>query len=565
MFSVLREFDRVVGRSAVAGASSAGVEIQVTSLADDFFLSSADEKVDADDALGRSMVLGAGRVVGSAVVALLAERADPEASVRAVDDGRSGLISVIDFRVPLDEVDVTRAGVIAALSAAGGGAAAETVFVDLDPGTEVFGGSGGGGGGGSGGGGDAAAPASATLACALLTAGASRVLFLRGSGADAAAALSACADRARGGGGARVGVVDWGARGRFVGPGLDPTAPGAPGDALTEGLRCLASGADALPYDAHGFETERLLALFFGAATGPECAAALLAAADFAGAHARLAANAAGDALAAALALARAPAAGATLVHVFTLEAMPEARAGAGALAPRDAAALADGAAIRNWLPSLRGFAPADAYGALEGALAPRLGASAPAARAFIDSGAWWVWRQALLHGFRDPEPLPVYDPATLVARGRYGIHDLSTFGVSHASGHVKMRHAQAIWGWRFKRGGIPWSSNQPDQIVAVRPIEPRQGSDYRNLALRTLLIWKVGRAGGGASEASPRSERVVGRAKRAPEASAACVSEVARGDYLLPLGYSRVSEVATGSEWAPLRFCSRIGGGDGK
>ncbi len=39
------------------------------------------------------------------------------------------------------------------------------------------------------------------------------------------------------------------------------------------------------------------------------------------------------------------------------------------------------------------------------------------------------------------------------------------------------------------------------------------------------------GRACGGASEASPRSERVVGRAKRAPEASVASVSEVASGN----------------------------------
>ncbi len=65
-------------------------------------------------------------------------------------------------------------------------------------------------------------------------------------------------------------------------------------------------------------------------------------------------------------------------------------------------------------------------------------------------------------------------------------------------------------------------------------------------LAIRGACV--VGRECGGASEASPRSERVVGRAKRAPEASAASVSEVATGNYLLPLGYSRVSEVARGN-----------------
>jgi hypothetical protein len=56
------------------------------------------------------------------------------------------------------------------------------------------------------------------------------------------------------------------------------------------------------------------------------------------------------------------------------------------------------------------------------------------------------------------------------------------------------------------------------------------------------------GASWGGAASVWWGSERVVGRAKRAPEASAASVSEVARGNELLTLGSTRVSEVATGN-----------------
>ena len=74
---------------------------------------------------------------------------------------------------------------------------------------------------------------------------------------------------------------------------------------------------------------------------------------------------------------------------------------------------------------------------------------------------------------------------------GAYSIHNLATYGVSHASGHVKMRYAATTWGWRFKRGGIPWSSTRGDEVVAVKVIEPRQGSPYHLLALRTIAVWE--------------------------------------------------------------------------
>jgi hypothetical protein len=449
-------------------------------------------------ALGRIVVLGAGRAVGSALVALLALLGE-RASVRAVDDGTSGFVGVVDFSVALDEADVAAPGVLARVLGAGAGGA-DTVFVDVDPSSPV-------------------APSGAPLACVLadpgfgVAAALSRVIFLRRP-ALSARSLDALLDACDGGSAPapaapaswpRVAAVDWGVA-VPVGVGIDPTAAdGDANDAITAGFACLARRADAYAYEQHNFELSAVLDLFFADTVRADgargaCFDALEALARAAAARALHTANAAGDALAAAEALLpAAPADGVAQREVgppslLVLKRSVAESAGA-ALAPL--AAVVDGKTLRNALPALAVFAPAADVAALTDALRGALDTAAPAAAAaaLVDV-VWWVWRQALMGGFRQPEPLPVYDPATVVSAGtapdaRYTIHELCTFGVSHASGHVKMRHAQAIWGWRFKRGGIPWSSTKPDELVPLRVIEPPQGSHYSLLTLRTMRIWK--------------------------------------------------------------------------
>lgn len=464
--------------------------------------------------LGRIVVIGAGRAVGSALVALLAARGDA-VKVRAVDDGTTGFVTAVDFSVVLDEANVTATGELArVLDAAAGGA--DTVFVDVDPSSLIVWGEG-------------AAPAIVSLACALVDPGfgvagsLSRVIFLHRPAHTSAHSLDALLDDCdssgvvRGGGGAdssiswpRVAVVDWGVA-VPVGVGVDPTAPDADAnEPITAGFACLARRADAYAYEQHNFETSAVLDLFFGDTVRADgthgvCFDALEALARAASSRALHSANAAGDALLAAEALLP-PAEGGAAGIPARVDGPPTlvvlkrsvAESAGAALVPLPT--VVDGKTMRNGLPSLSVFAPADGVLALTNALKTALEAAAsasadPGAAALVDV-VWWVWRQAFMRGFRQPEPMPVYDPATVVSFGtssdaRYSIHELCTFGVSHASGHVKMRHAAAIWGWRFKRGGIPWSSTQRDEFVPVRVIDPPQGSHYSLLTLRTMRIWK--------------------------------------------------------------------------
>lgn len=478
--------------TAVSLAAKLAFRIVAKPLTTDFFPANNPSKLEH---LGRIVVIGAGRPLGSAIVALLASRIP--LSVRTIDDGRTGLITVSDFRVPLDEANVTAVGQLhRLLSPSGPSGGADTVFLDMDPLLPVD-----------------TVPKNTiglTLACALRAPALNlkRVIFLTGDAPSLAEALGACAEVGdsvgqsvgEGVGVGSIGLMDWGSAGRFVGPGIDPIALNASStdnDALNKALLCLATSADALPYDVHNFELNKLLDIFFEASTGTgadACTALIPAAVTLASTNGRLTANAAGDALDAAI-LAMGDN-NAVLGVPLTLFVFSRTEALGAALSPREDA-LVEGQ-IRNNLPSLRTFSDADAYAKLKDAvsgilsLAPVLVLTnvSASADAFIDV-AWWVWRQGLTHGFRDPEPLPIYDPSTLVSTMRYSIHDINTFGVSHVSNHVKMRYSQTVWGWRFKRGGIPWSSNKPDFIVAVQPIDAPQGSDYPNLALRTVPIWK--------------------------------------------------------------------------
>lgn len=425
-------------------------------------------------ALGATVVLGAGRVLGSAVVALLADR---NASVRAVDDGTSGLVTLVDFRVVLDEVDVTAAG---GLDRAFSGGSVDTVFVDLDPDLPV-------------------APCAVPLACELaglrVSGGgglaAKRVIFLRdGAGAASlASVLATCPASASAV--PQLGLLQWGDA-LIAGVGSDPVLAGVPTDALAQGLRCLADTADAMPYATHGFNTTPVVLEFFRAAgPGGACGPAVRAAAVLAGLRGLHAANAASDALVAAFALASSPpssnsgspagAGGALQLAVFSRDAQP------GAICP-----FAPARVLRNSLPSLEVFAPSAELALFYGHVD---GAGGDAARVAFTDIAWWVWRQALFNGFRFPEPLASYDPAVDLASGvapesKATIHDICTFGITLLRNHNKARYSQATWGWRFKRGGIPWSSNRADELLPTFVFEPPEGSAYSLLTLRTTPVW---------------------------------------------------------------------------
>ena len=229
-------------------------------------------------ALGRVVVLGGGRALGSALLsALLAARAG-NSSVPlpvAVEDGRTGFLAAAPFSAPLHEVDVLAAGALQELWGARR-LAPDTLLVDMDPSSPV-------------------APWGAPLACALLQPGfhggalsRTRVLFLQPAGdagvlsEDAglrcyAPALPAPAGAPRAP--AAVGALQWWAGAAapsahvLLGEGMDPTAPRAPTSPLIQLLRCLIAAGDGLPYEAHDFATERVLAAFFDAAAPATVAA----------------------------------------------------------------------------------------------------------------------------------------------------------------------------------------------------------------------------------------------------------------------------------------------------
>jgi hypothetical protein len=448
--------------------------------------------------LGRVVVLGGGRALGSAILsALLAGRAAGNGSApllpAAVDDGRRGFLSAVPFSVPLHEVDVQAEGVLRDLWGARD-LAPDTLFVDLDPAAPV-------------------APWGAPLACALLLprfhGGAlnrTRVLFLQPAAGGVALDESGlhCDDASGAPAAAAVGLLQWwagaaAAQHVLLGEGMDPSSPHAPVTPLTILLRCLIEFGDRLPYEAHDFVTERALDAFFAAAQGNStgaCGALLAAGAAAAGAGGASSAHGvAADALWAALALPTGSGDGAsTTLAVFSAPRGGGGGAGAPLLPP------APPPPLRNNVPHLADLVASDPT------LAPTLAALLSALRDGLSGGGeaaaedapgalaealWQAFRQALLHGFRDPEPHPVYDAATLVSPARYTVHDLNAFGISHEVGHAKMRQCAAAWGWRFKRGGIPWSSTKGDDLVPLHVISSPLGNTYDKLALRTVMVWQ--------------------------------------------------------------------------
>jgi len=465
--------------------------------------------------------------VGSALTSLLSKREIP---VKAVDDGRTGFITAVDFDVVLEEVNVAEEGVLGSVLGRGhaGEPPPDTVFVDMDPSTPV-------------------APYKTPLACLLAvpqlgvaSLGYKRVVFLGSDSSlrpGAAKALTDLLDGCLVGDGAEAALaelalnrlkenlqndagtasaasvtatttapppavllVTW-EDAVILGPGIDVMRVGADEkDPLFSALRCIADSADSTPYDKHNFELGPLLDTFFEHTVSSNCSLLVALSSARALAKGLHSGNAAGDALNAALSVSTIPPSPPSVVSVF--ERVLGTEPTGFALLPQPS--ITDGAILRNSLPSLSSFAPADKWRTLHSLLFPP-----PPAKSLKDNTTdspklqpntlidtlWWVWRQGIIHGFRDPEPHPSYDPETSVSGpehgSKYTIHSLATYGVSHGSGHVKMRYSAVTWGWRFKRGGIPWSSTKGDEIVPVKVVEPRQGSPYHLLALRTIAVWK--------------------------------------------------------------------------
>lgn len=383
----------------------------------------APPSADAAASLGAIVVIGAGRPLGSAVVALLA---DLGARVRAVDDGATGFVTAVDFRVALDEVDVTMAGTLSRVLGDGADAA-DTVFVDLDPDALV-------------------APCGAPLACALtatLSARARRVIFLRDDRSTLGRVLTACPESSNASA-PSVALISW--RGAaIVGVGTDPSIELArsPRNAFFAGLQCLVDTADALAYVSHDFDTSRVLDAFFRAA-GPagECGSAVGAALVRASTHGLHAANAAADVLTAAVALsvpASLSSESARELVIFERLDLPR-----GAFSPF--AGASDERVLRNALPTLAAILARVNDKDINFLKSSPDDMPSGAQAAFADV-AWWVWRQSVLHGFRSPEPLSSYDPSIDLgssATTRVTVHDVASYAITHSSTVKKARWSQA-------------------------------------------------------------------------------------------------------------------------
>ena len=456
--------------------------------------------------LGAVLVIGGGRPVGSALVAALQASGVP---VWALEDGTRGFVTSVHYDVPLFEFNASAAGVLTELWAK---RAPDTVFVDGDPLAPVE-------------------PWGAPLACVLteprfgLAQLSQRVVFLGDSaGAEAwggdqgnsgllpLGLKGLCSGRRPGALPTLAALVTWPEVSALLGPSIDPTRPGAAaqGCPLNSLLLCLVRHAESQAHASHSFDMGRVFALFSGALPtargaaadarsasegryGDPCTTFLAPAAAFALGEGRALTPAIAAASAVAAALQLPPRGAAPPTSPLYHFAARGTASSTSPLLPPPGWPLPTTHFV-NGLPKLQEVAAAagSSEGALLNALAGEAARAPTLAVAEFADTLWWVWRHALLRGYKYPEPLPDYDPSVRVGNpGKYSIHDLCTFGVSHGSGHVKMRHSQAVWGWRFKRGGIPWSSTALDPLVPVKVIEPPEGSQYHLLALRTVAIWQ--------------------------------------------------------------------------
>jgi hypothetical protein len=466
--------------------------------------------------LGNVLVIGAGRPLGSALVAALYASG---VAVWATEDGTMGFISSVHYDVPVFEFNISVT--VGSLDDIWRRRAPDTVFVDGDAATPV-------------------APWGAPLACVLsmprfnLAQKTKRIVFLGDSagskqwgndysGLQEIGLSGLCAkyvdsskeqmDKLEY---PSVGLVTWPGK-IILGPSIDPTRPGAHtfGSPLNSFLLCLVRHAENVPISSHEFDLGKVLTFFassLDSSSTTGCANLLSSAISEALNSAIDPSLASADAVAAALELSTASNEYLSSLHLFSSSLSSSSgeivgvqeSLGSQLLAatswPLPAAHFINGlprpssnSALAN--PSVDSFkvqvASAVTLAHSSSSSSPSSSVVLPSVALALSDTFWWVWRHAVLRGYRYPEPLPDYDPEVRVGKkDKYSIHDIGTFGVSHETGHIKMRHCASIWGWRFKRGGLPWSSTATDALVPVKVISPPEGSPYHLLALRTVAIW---------------------------------------------------------------------------
>lgn len=474
-------------------------------------------------ALGNVLVIGAGRPLGSALVAALHASG---VAVWAIEDGTRGFISSVHYDVPVFEFNVSIG--VGSLDDVWKRRAQDTVFVDGDPSMPV-------------------APWGAPLACVLsmprfnLAGRLRRVVFLSDSAGPGQFGVDQSELSKSGLAGfcakyndalpeqvdvvyPSVGLITWPER-SLLGPSIDPTRPGVLATPLNSFLLCLVRHAESVPIASHEFDLEKVLTFFAGSlkpdTSSTTCAHLLSPAVSEALTSAIDPSIACADAVAAALQLSLSPNTHLPSLHLFSSSFSSggeestqsiESRLLSVAFWPLSFTQFVNGlprpssnSALAS--PHIESFKMQVASAVLSVSASISVSRSSTSTAAAITTSSvpptpssvalalsdtfWWVWRHALLRGYRYPEPLPDYDPEVRVGKkDKYSIHDLGTFGVSHESGHVKMRHSASIWGWRFKRGGVPWSSTASDALIPVKVISPPEGSPYHLLALRTVAIW---------------------------------------------------------------------------
>jgi len=471
--------------------------------------------------LGNVLVIGAGRPLGSALVAALHSSG---VSVWAIEDGTRGFISSVHYDVPVFEFNISIA--FDSLNDVWQRRAPDTVFVDGDLAAPV-------------------APWGAPLVCILsmprfnLASRTKRIVFLGDSAGPGQWGIDRsdlsqiglkrfCAEYKDSNQEKinsvypSIGLITWPGR-SILGPSIDPTRPGTLLAPLNSFLLCLVRHAESIPIASHEFDLGKVLSFFSGSLQPSEssnaCANLLTDAIIEALSSAMDPSIASADAVAAALQLSSSINTDFPILNHFSspiisgIAGSSQASPGSFLLTP-SGWPLPPGQFVNGLprpssnsalaSPHIESFKAQVASSMLVAGKSTSVitaSVSTAAKPSFVPLSAsialalsdtfWWVWRHALLRGYRYPEPLPDYDPEVRVGKkDKYSIHDLGTLGVSHESGHIKMRYSASIWGWRFKRGGVPWSSTATDSLVPVKVISPPEGSPYNLLALRTVAIW---------------------------------------------------------------------------
>lgn len=72
----------------------------------------------------------------------------------------------------------------------------------------------------------------------------------------------------------------------------------------------------------------------------------------------------------------------------------------------------------------------------------------------------------------------------------RYALRDIFFFGIAHHTKHVDVCAAAAVYGWRLRRGGIPWFSSRLHPLLPATPVNHPFGDHYGTLFLRVARIW---------------------------------------------------------------------------